>query len=124
MLKDISTREDIRGLVEAFYDKVQHDELLAPFFSLIVPVDWETHLPIMVSFWENVLFHRGGYSGNPMEKHLHIHALSPFAPHHFERWLALFRSTVDERFSGARADVIKHRAESIAAVMQAKMQTG
>jgi hemoglobin len=124
MKRDIMGKEDIKRLVNAFYDRVRNDELIAHFFIEVIQVHWDTHLPVMYAFWENVLFHRGTYTGNPMEKHLRIHALSTMEPKHFERWLKLFFATVDELYEGERASLIKVRAKSIADVMNAKMTTG
>ena len=52
MKNDILTREDIKLLVDRFYDKVQSDPLLGPVFS---HVDWPHHLPIMYNFWSSML---------------------------------------------------------------------
>jgi len=37
---------------------------------------------------------------------------------HFDRWLLLFKSTVDENFDGEKAELAKQRAMSIATIMQ------
>jgi hemoglobin len=117
-------KEDIKRLVNAFYDRVRSDDLIAHFFSEVIQVHWDAHLPVMYAFWENVLFHRGTYTGNPMEKHLRIHSMSAVEPKHFERWLQLFFATVDELYEGEKAELIKVRAKSIADVMKARMTAG
>lgn len=114
MTKDITTRNDIELLVNKFYDKVKTDQLLGPVFS---NVDWRHHLPVMYSFWDSVLLEEGTYKGNPLQKHLGL----PVNAVHFNQWLALFFETVDENFTGRRADEAKSRAESIAGIFQAKM---
>ena len=53
-LPDIRTAEDIRALVNSFYDKVGKDELLAPVFNNFAHVDWATHLPIMYRFFRHL----------------------------------------------------------------------
>jgi len=113
-MKDISTREYIVLLVDSFYKKVKADELLAPKFKHL---DWPKHLPIMYNFWSSMLLGEQSYQGNPFQKHppLSINA------NHFERWLKLFTQTVDENFSGSKADETKSRAQSIAGVWQHKM---
>lgn len=68
MKNDIRNREDIKLIVDAFYEKVKKDDEIAFFFSEIIAVEWEKHLPIMYDFWENVLFHVGIYQGNPTKK--------------------------------------------------------
>ena len=121
MKKDITTKRDIKLLVDSFYDKVKPDPVIGHFFSKVVPVDWEKHLPVMYSFWENVLFHKGTYSGNPMVQHQALHQKSNMTTEHFKRWLQLFNDTVNELFEGDNAEIIKQRALSIAAVMQIKI---
>ncbi|MFZ4059298.1 MAG: group III truncated hemoglobin, partial [Ferruginibacter sp.] len=90
---------------------------LAPFFQHL---NWENHLPTMYDFWESTLFHKGGYSGNPMKTHQHIHDKTPLTKQHFLQWKALFFDTIDEYFEGDNAAIIKQRALSIATVMELK----
>jgi hemoglobin len=52
---DITTREDIIILVNAFYDGIKAHALLGPIFNEIAQVNWETHLPKMYSFWSSIL---------------------------------------------------------------------
>lgn len=118
MKKDIENREDIILLVNTFYDKVKPDETIGYFFNRVVDVDWEKHLPVMYNFWENIIFHTGGYSGNPMKLHMDLHQKSAMKKEHFNRWIHLFNETVDELFEGEKAEQAKQRALSIATVMQ------
>lgn len=121
MLKDIENRKDIINLVNSFYSKVKVDPMISHYFTKVIPVDWEKHLPVMYDFWETVLFFSGTYTGNPMMKHLAIHEMSHFSKSHFKQWTFLFDQTVDELFRGPNADSIKLRAQNIAAVMQIKI---
>jgi hemoglobin len=57
------------------------------------------------------------YQGNPFQRHIHL-AISTT---HFNRWLELFTETVDENFSGFKADEVKSRAQSIAGIWQFKL---
>ena len=121
MKKDIESKKDIELLVDAFYNKVQADELICYIFTDIAKVNWAKHLPIMYSFFENMLFYTGSYTGNPMELHKHINRLLPLNESHFKRWNLLFAKTVDELFAGEKAELAKQRAKSISAVMQIKI---
>ncbi len=114
MKTDITSREDIKILVDRFYDKVKADELLGPVFS---HVDWPHHLPIMYNFWSSMMLGDQSYRGNPFQKHLPL----PIQTQHFDQWLKLFRETVHEHFSGEKADEILMRAESIAGIFQMRM---
>lgn len=121
MKRDIETRSDVVDLVNVFYGKVRPDKTIGFFFSTVKQVDWEKHLPVMVDFWQNIIFHTGGYTGNPMRIHMNLHGQSPMKKEHFERWLQLFVATVDELFEGEKAEQAKQRALSIATVMQSKI---
>ncbi|HEX5171410.1 MAG TPA: group III truncated hemoglobin [Cyclobacteriaceae bacterium] len=111
---DIITRKDIEFLVNKFYERVQADPLLAPHFS---HVNWETHLPIMHSFWASTMLGEQTYRGNPFQKHVNL----PIGQEHFAAWLKLFIEVVDENFKGEKADEIKNRAQQIAQLFQYKM---
>jgi len=116
--QDITGRNEIEFLVNTFYEKVIKDKGLSTMFA---EVHWEAHLPVMYDFWENVMFHTGNYSGNPMVKHYMVHQKHPLTKQHFEMWLTLFEETVDEYFSGPNAVMIKERAKSIATIMEMKI---
>jgi hemoglobin len=118
MKKEMENRDDVMQLVNTFYDKVKPDPLISSFFSKVVDVQWEKHLPLMYNFWENIIFHTGGYTGNPMRIHMNLHGQSAMRKEHFDRWTKLFNETVDELFEGEKAEQAKQRALSIATVMQ------
>lgn len=119
-MKDIENRDDIMLLVNTFYDKVQKTDELNYFFNDIAQLDWEAHLPKMYDFWETILFHKSGYKGNPMVKHVNLHKIAPLKRANFDTWLLLFKTTVDELFEGEMATKIKIRAISIATSIQLK----
>lgn len=114
MKTDITTRDDIKLLVDQFYGKVERDELLGPVFS---HVDWAHHLPIMYNFWSSMLLGDQSYRGNPLQKHLAL----PIQRKHFDKWLQLFVETVEENFDGDKSNEVKMRAHSIAGIFQVKM---
>ena len=107
---DIATTADIKTLVDQFYEKVRRDALLAPIFNEIAQVDWPSHVETLYTFWETLLFGSGTYQGAPFPKH----SILPVEKAHFDRWLELFLATVDENFSGPKAEEAKGRALSIA----------
>jgi hemoglobin len=113
-MTDIKTRNEIIILVDQFYGKVNQDQLLAPVFA---HVDWPKHLPIMYNFWSSMLLGDQSYQGNPFQKHIAL----PIEPRHFDRWLELFIETVDENFTGAKAEEVKTRAHNIAGVFQHRL---
>ena len=121
MKPDILNREDIILLVNTFYEKVQEDNTIGFIFNTIAQVNWDKHLPIMYDFWENTLFFRGSYSGNPVKLHTHLHHLMPLTKVHFDQWNSLFTETVDDLFEGEKANLAKQRAQSISLVLQQKL---
>ncbi len=122
-MKDIENVNDIEFLVDEFYQKVIIDELLGRFFTIVVNFEWEVHIPIMVSFWETVLLGKASYKGNPMNKHIELDKLSKLEPVHFERWLELWKATVNENFIGEKAAEAIVKAETIAKLMQSKLNS-
>jgi hemoglobin len=54
-LKEIQSEQEIKEMVDAFYDKVNKDQMLSPVFNDFAGVNWEKHLPVMYSFWSSVL---------------------------------------------------------------------
>lgn len=115
---DIASRADIATVVNAFYRKATRDPLIGYLFA---GLDLEAHLPIMHDFWENLLFRTGAYKGGMMYKHLRLHARTPLEEAHFVRWLELFTQTVDEHFSGEKAELAKQFARSIAATLRSRI---
>lgn len=118
MKKDIENRQDIKLLVDSFYEKVKVNQVIGTIFNDIVKVNWGHHLPIMYDFWENTLFYTGSYVGNPMEVHKRLNQTVPLTAEHFEQWLQLFLGTVDELFAGEKAELAKQRGRSIATLIQ------
>ncbi len=112
--------ESVRRLVETFYDEALRDDLLAPVFERFV-ADWTPHLSTMCRFWTSVALRRGGYAGRPLEVHRRIAAISPG---HFERWLSLWRRTVERTLPAADRALFIEPAERMAAAMSSAMWRG
>ncbi len=120
-LPDIQNRADLRIIVDSFYGKVRADDLLGFIFDDLADIDWETHLPKMVDFWETMIFRSGSYKGNPLKPHLEISSKTKIGRAQFDRWQALFFATVDEQFSGENAEHIKRSAADMARVMLSRI---
>ncbi len=121
MNPDIQDRTDLLSLIESFYEKLLKDPDMAPIFLEVAKIDVDEHFPILVDFWESVLFHTAIYKGNAMTPHLQLHDKFPLKKIHFKKWLAFFNLSVDELFSGEKAELIKERAKSIALLMEVKV---
>ena len=121
MKTDISNREDILILMKAFYDQLLLDKKMAYLFNDVAKIDMEKHLPIIVDFWEMVLFQTSGYQKNVMKVHQLLNEKSPITKEHFDIWLRTFNEIIDEKFEGDHVIIAKQRALSIATMMQIKM---
>mgnify|MGYP001627338326 CR=1 FL=1 len=117
---DIENRDHIEQLMRTFYAKAIPDAVIGHYFTQVIQMDLEKHLPVIIDFWETILFGIAKYKSNAIAVHQHLHAKSAFEDKHFEQWIQLFRSTVDELFVGEKAELIKQRALSIATVMKIK----
>ncbi|MBK8226166.1 MAG: group III truncated hemoglobin [Flavobacteriales bacterium] len=118
MKHDIRTAEDIDQLVRSFYQRSRPDALIGHFFTHL---DWDLHIPRIVSFWRMVLLGDREYQGDPMTAHVQLAREQPLSKAHFERWLLHWDAAADGLFAGPKADEAKQRARTIAAVMAHKV---
>ncbi len=122
MKPDISNRADIEKLILLFYEKVKQDKIIGFIFTEVVPINWDHHIPVIVDFWEMVLLDNPVYKKNAMEVHYDLNKKISLKKEHFESWLNLFFTTLDELYEGKIATLAKTRAKSIADVMLFKME--
>lgn len=120
-MRDLETKNDIEDMLQVFYRKAFADDLIGHFFTEVVPLDLETHIPVIAAFWESIIFNTQSYRKNVMQVHEHISSLSPIRKEHLDRWVRLFRETVDETFQGPHAELMKQRAQSVATLMDIKI---
>ncbi len=118
--KHLESADDIKIIVDAFYARVQADQLIGPFFNDIAQVDWASHLPRMYTFWETVVFSTAGYKGDPIGKHLAVSKRVRLEQRHFERWLSLFKETIEALYTGPNAELMMNRATIMAHAIQSK----
>ena len=100
---DIETRADVERLVRAFYGRALTDPMIGWLFTDVAQLDLEAHVPRITSFWETILLGAQSYGGGAFRPHAALHARVGLRSGHFERWLVLWRETVDELFAGDRA---------------------
>lgn len=122
MKREIETREDVEFLVDSFYTKVKKDELIGHFFTEVVELSWEKHIPVMINFWSTILLGDMSYKGNPMLPHIALDKKSQLNPIHFERWHQLFHKTLDENFKGKKVEKAKKRAQLMGDLMIFKIE--
>ena len=118
MKQDILNIEDVKLLVNRFYDKIKTDELLGPIFNERIKDRWPEHLDKMYRFWQTVLLGEHTYFGSPFPPHAQL----PVGHEHFLKWMELFNPTVDELFTGEKATEAKWRAAKMAEMFEIKIE--
>ena len=119
---DIETREDCERLVRAFYGRALEDPIIGWIFTDVARLDLEAHVPQIASFWETILLGAPSYRGGAFRPHAALHARVPLRRGHFDRWLGLWRATVDELFAGERAELAKAHATRVADAFHRRLE--
>lgn len=96
----------MENLLNKFYAVATRDEEIGHHFA---ELDLAAHLPITINFREKILFSAPVYFGSPLAVHRILHAKSPLATEHFQKWFEIFSCTVDELFAGKTADFFRFR---------------
>ena len=120
-MEDIKNRADLEKLFTNFYELALNDELIGHFFTEVIPLDLEAHLPHIINFWEANLWGKKGYKKNVLKVHTDIHQKSKMKIEHFDRWLKLLNHCVDKNYKGPICEKLKTNALSIATVMKSKI---
>ncbi len=118
---DITSDEDIDRLVRAFYTRALHDPVIGWLFTDVAHLDLEAHLPRIAAFWATILLGAGTYSGGAFAPHAALHAKAELRHGHFERWLWLWRETINARFAGPRAEQAKAHAARVATAFEQRL---
>ena len=91
------------------------DPMIGFLFVDVAKLDLEAHVPVIASFWETILLGARSYGGGAFAPTPRCTRKAPLRAGHFERWLVLWRATVDELFAGERAELAKAHALRVAA---------
>jgi hemoglobin len=118
MKRDIETLKDIQHLVDAFYEKVKHDQFIGPVFNSRLEGKWELHHRKLYRFWHTVLLRRPDYFGNPVPLHFNM----ALTREHFENWLRIWSETIDGLFEGNIAERAKFRGKTMADAFYGKIK--
>jgi hemoglobin len=120
---DIETRADCERLVRTFYGRALQDPVIGFIFVDVAKLDLEAHVPRITSFWETILLGAQSYGGGAFRPHAELHAKVPLRAAHFEQWLSLWTSTVDELFAGDRADLAKAHALRVGRAFHQRLES-
>jgi hemoglobin len=118
---DLEPGAEVQRLVDTFYDGARKDPVLGPVFNKIIGDDWSSHLPVMYSFWDSVVFGLGGYKGQAVAKHIDIDRQIPLEAEHFRHWITRWNATVDGMFAGPNAELAKSKANMMLQLIKFKV---
>jgi hemoglobin len=121
-IRDIDTRADCERLVREFYGRALADPIIGWIFVDVAKLDVEAHVPQIASFWETILLGSRSYGGGAFAPHAALNTRVKLRAGHFERWLALWRATVDDLFVGERAELAKSHALRVAQAFHRRLQ--
>lgn len=116
--EDIETLDDVKLLVDTFYSEVRVDDLIGPIFNRVIGDNWPVHLNKMYGFWQSILLNEPVYNGRPFPPHAKL----GLEKKHFERWVGLFETTVNELYAGERATEAIKRAKLMGALFLSKIE--
>lgn len=116
-MQDIQNIDDVKLMVNSFYQMVQKDDFLGPIFNERLEGRWPEHLEKMYRFWETILLDNHSYYGSPFAPH----AKMPVEKAHFDHWIKLFHTNMDNLFQGSVAEEAKSRAQKMAEMFHYKI---
>jgi len=114
---ELLTIDDIKKLVDTFYGHIKNNPLLSPIFNDLIKDKWPLHLEKMYRFWQTVLLEGHTYFGSPFLPHAQL----PVNHEHFNEWMTLFVNTVNELFTGEKAEEAIWRAGKMAEMFEYKI---
>jgi len=120
--EDINEVQHIEMLVASFYKRAMVDIDIGPFFTEAIQLSLEEHLPKITRFWSSILLDTNDYRDNPMIKHIALNDKMKISDAHMQKWLSLWKESIDHNYEGPKADLAKSRAEQIGILMLRKIR--
>ncbi len=118
-MDDITNKDDVIKFVNSFYEKVKLDDLIGPIFNQRIELDnWPSHLDKLSGFWNTVLFGVPDYRGNPFSHHVDLNINTD----HFDRWIQLFKKTIQSNFEGPKATEAMEKADKMRVMFESKLK--
>ncbi|WOJ93760.1 group III truncated hemoglobin [Congregibacter variabilis] len=119
---DPDVREQIDAFVDAFYERMLADPLLAPLFIEVARIELAEHLPRIKAYWRKMLLGDSEYQRHMMRKHREVDARQVFADEHYQRWLFLFEETLAKHPLGVKTDSASELARRVAGNMRQNLK--
>lgn len=115
-LSEVVDRESVGRLVRAFYAKILQDDVVGPYFLQALGPDmksfkWLEHLHTLDKFWMQMMGEENNYRGSPFVPHAFLPNLTK---EKFERWLAIFKQTLDEHYVNELSEKFYAKADNLA----------
>ncbi|WP_439101116.1 group III truncated hemoglobin [Congregibacter sp.] len=117
-----ASEQQIDKFVDAFYERVLADPILAPLFMDVAGIELSEHLPRIKAYWRKMLLGHSDYRRHMMRKHREVDARQPFTDEHYQRWLALFEETLKQHPLGSSTQRAAGLARRVAGNMRQNMQ--
>ncbi|MFX0546598.1 group III truncated hemoglobin [Roseovarius sp. S1116L3] len=109
-------------MVHFFVARVRADRRFSRFYAVEDPEHRARQVDRMISFWKSVALETGDYTGDLIEAHRHLRGVRR---EDFDRWLALFRATLDETApTPEAARYLMIRAERVARKLETAILGG
>jgi hemoglobin len=121
--RDLDSAAAIDAFVDAFYDRVLADPLLAPLFIDVAGISLEAHLPRIKAYWRKMLLGEREYRRHMMAQHRAVDAQARFRAEHYARWLAHFDATLAAGYRGPASDRAKTLARRVAGNMRRNLES-
>lgn len=126
MLNETVDRETIQKMVRHFYSSMLEDDILRPYFVRKLGEDfdgsrWFEHLKILDAFWMLMMTGERGYDGDPFPSHAFIGQMYPET---FERWLKLFKETLNHFYTPELANKFYAKADTLAVRFMENLDIG
>ncbi len=122
--RDIKNRDDLLHIVTVFYGELLTDPVIGFFFTDVVQLELDKHIPKIADFWAFQLLGEKNYRGNVFEVHRQLHLKAALTEDHFHRWVFVLQSTIDRLYAGPVAEAMKLKAAMIARKMQQALANG
>lgn len=123
-MRDIETKEDLQHIITAFYSQLLSDPIIGFFFTDVVTLDLEKHIPKITDFWAFQLLGEKNYQGNVFEVHRLLHMKAALNEDHFHRWVFVLHHTIDSLYAGPASEAMKLKAAMIAKKMAQALANG
>ena len=114
--KQIESSEDVKVLIDCFFERALKDELLSPIFHARAKEIPDLKVRICL-YWNQLVFKDTDDVSLPILQHVDL----GLSYRHFVQWITLFQATIDDLYTGANAQRLHLLARTMSEELQRKM---